>query len=113
MVGLVISDNFLLTGNWQNDNDGTPSINDVTQIQFTEPIIKLLHDEAGLNTVLASALRQAKEINSFAGQDVVVGLPDSFVDHGPRDILLNDLGLSENGIISVVKEIMEKFPVSV
>jgi len=43
----------------------------------------------------------------------LLGLPDSFVDHGPRDILLNDLGLSENGIISVVKEIMEKFPVSV
>jgi len=43
----------------------------------------------------------------------LLGLPDSFVDHGPRDILLNDLGLSENGIISVVKEIMEKFSVSV
>ena len=43
----------------------------------------------------------------------LLGLPDSFVDHGPRDILLNDLGLSENGIISVVNEIMEKFPVSV
>ncbi|GIS53969.1 hypothetical protein Ct9H90mP29_10110 [bacterium] len=68
MVGLVISDNFLLTGNWQNANDGIPSIKDVTQVQFTEPIIKLLHDEAGLNTVLASALRQAKEVNSFAGK---------------------------------------------
>ena len=38
MVGLVISDNFLLTGNWQNANDGIPSIKDVTQVQFTEPI---------------------------------------------------------------------------
>ena len=43
----------------------------------------------------------------------LLGLPDSFVEHGPRDILLNDLGLSENGIISVVKEIMEKFHISV
>ena len=43
----------------------------------------------------------------------LLGLPDSFVDHGPRDILLNDLGLSENGIISVVKKIMENFPISV
>jgi deoxyxylulose-5-phosphate synthase len=43
----------------------------------------------------------------------LLGLPDSFVVHGPRDILLNDLGLSENGIILIVKEIMEKFSVSV
>jgi len=43
----------------------------------------------------------------------LLGLPDSFVEHGPRDILLNDLGLSENGIILVVKEIMEKFHISV
>jgi len=43
----------------------------------------------------------------------LLSLPDSFVDHGPRDILLNDLGLSENGIISIVKEIMENFPISV
>ena len=42
-----------------------------------------------------------------------LSLPDSFVEHGPRDILLNDLGLSENGIISVVKKIMEIFPISV
>ena len=43
----------------------------------------------------------------------ILSLPDSFVDHGPRDILLNDLGLSENGIILVVKKIMENFPISV
>ena len=43
----------------------------------------------------------------------LLGLPDSFVVHGPRDILLNDLGLSENGIILIVKEIMEKFSVGV
>ena len=42
-----------------------------------------------------------------------LSLPDSFVEHGPRDILLNDLGLSENGIILVVKRIMEIFPISV
>ena len=100
MVGLVISDNFLLTGNWQNANDGIPSIKDVTQVQFTEPIIKLLHDEAGLNTVLASALRQAKEVNSFAGQDIVVGLPDSFVDHS---IVEMESDLSRNDHLEYIK----------
>ena len=43
----------------------------------------------------------------------LLSLPDSFVDHGPRDVLLNELGLSENGILSSVKKIMENFPVSV
>ena len=95
MVGLVISDNFLLTGNWQNDTDGATSLDDVTQIQFTEPIISILHDEAGLNTILASALRKAKEVNSFAGQDVVIGLPDSFVDHSIVE-MENDLSRDDH-----------------
>ena len=42
----------------------------------------------------------------------LLSLPDSFVDHGPRDVLLNELGLSENGNLSSVKKIMENFPVS-
>ena len=42
-----------------------------------------------------------------------LSLPDSFVDHGPRDILLNDLGLSENGIILIVKKIIENISISV
>ena len=43
----------------------------------------------------------------------LLGLPDSFVEHGPRDILLNDLGLSENGIILIVKKIIENISISV
>ena len=42
-----------------------------------------------------------------------LSLPDSFVDHGPRDILLNDLGLSENGIILIVKKFIENISISV
>lgn len=43
----------------------------------------------------------------------ILSLPDSFVDHGPRDVLLEVKGLTENGIISSVKKIMENIPVSV
>ena len=46
-----------------------------------EPIRPLLHDEGELNAILASALRQAKETNPFDTQDIVVGLPDGFVEH--------------------------------
>ena len=81
MVGLVISDTFLLTGNWQDDAEGSLTVSDVTQVQFTDPITSFLHNEAELNAILASSLRKAKEVNSFAGQDIVIGLPDSFVEH--------------------------------
>ena len=39
-------------------------------------------------------------------------LPDSFVEHGPRDILLERLGLSENGIFNAVKKAIKKISVS-
>ena len=80
MVGLVLSDNFLLTASWE-DNGGAKTTTGILKIPFTGPITSLLHDESELNAVLASALRQAKEANPFAGQEIVVGLPDSFVEH--------------------------------
>ena len=80
MVGLVISDKFLLTGSWMIE-DGVPSLLGISEIPFTEPILNLLHDETELNTVLASSLRQAKEANPFAGDNIYIGLPDSFVHH--------------------------------
>ena len=39
-------------------------------------------------------------------------LPDSFVEHGPRDILLERLGLSENGIFNAVKKAIKKISTS-
>jgi len=80
MVGLVLSDTFLLTASWE-DSGGVKSAAGVIKIPFTEPISSLLHNEAELNAILASALRQAKEANSFEGQNIYVGLPDSFVEH--------------------------------
>ncbi len=93
MVGLVVSDNSLLTACWSL-NEGIPTLDGIVQVPYTEPILPFLHDEAELNSILASALRQAKEINSFAGQDIIVGLPDSFVQHSiipvERDLSRND-----------------------
>ena len=60
MVGLVLSDTFLLTASW-DDNDGDKVASGILQIPFTESISSLLHDESELNAVLASALRQARK----------------------------------------------------
>ncbi len=93
MVGLVLSDTFLLTASW-DDNDGDKVVSGVLQIPFTESISSLLHDESELNAVLASALRQAKEANPFEGQKIYVGLPDAFVEHSivpvEKDLSNND-----------------------
>ena len=93
MVGLVISDSFLLTGVW-NRNGESIVADGITRVPFTESIRPLLHNERELNAVLASALRKAKESNPFDTQDIVVGLPDGFVEHtiveGERDLSKND-----------------------
>ncbi len=93
MVGLVLSDTFLLTASW-DDNDGDKVASGILQIPFTESISSLLHDESELNAVLASALRQAREANPFEGQNIYVGLPDAFVEHSivpvEKDLSNND-----------------------
>ena len=93
MVGLVLSDTFLLTASW-DDNDGDKVAIGILQIPFTESISSLLHDESELNAVLASALRQAREANPFEGQKIYVGLPDAFVEHSivpvEKDLSNND-----------------------
>ena len=81
MVGLVVSDTHILTGSWERSDGELPVATGITHIPLTDPILPLLHNEAELNAVLASALRQAKEANQFDGEDVYVGLPDSFVNH--------------------------------
>ena len=56
MVGLVISDTFLLTGVWNRDGDSLAA-DGITRVPFMESIRPLLHNEGELNAVLASALR--------------------------------------------------------
>ena len=98
MVGLVVSDTFLLTARW-NFEDGIPSLNGLEEIHYTDSIKSILHDESELNSILASALRQAREINPFAGNDIVVGLPDIFVHHS---IMLIEKDLSRNDHIDYI-----------
>lgn len=98
MVGLVISDTFLLSGVWSHDGD-SPTLGKIVRIPYTESIATLLHDEVELNSVLASALRQAKENNSFDSENIVVGIPDSFVDHS---VIKNERDLSRNDLLDYI-----------
>ena len=44
--------------------------------------------------------------NNFQGRIKRLGLPDSFIQHGKRDELLSEIGLDENGIIDIIKSLV-------
>ena len=94
MVGLVISDSFLLVGKWDSNNENSP-LEGVSKIDFTQPINNSLYNEAGLSNILASSLRKAQELFNFSGEKVVVGIPDHFVKHSVLNIE-NDLSYNEH-----------------
>jgi len=75
MVGLVISDSFLLVGEWDSTLDHY-SLKGVSKIDFAEPIYQSIFNEASLSNALASSLRKAQESFSFSGKKIIVGIPD-------------------------------------
>ena len=81
MVGIIISDSFLLCGVWELQLDGSKQLNSLSKIIYNEPIINCLHNESELNTILAPILRKASEEHDLIGQSVSVVLPDNFVKH--------------------------------
>jgi len=80
MVGLVISDRYLLAGEWDS-NANSKVISNITQIEYPEPITHFLYNEAGLNNIIASSLRKVQQKYNFSNQNIVVGVPDHFVEH--------------------------------
>jgi len=85
MVGLVISDSFLLAGEWDSNLDYY-YLKGVSKIDYTEPISQSIFNEASLSNTLASSLRKAQESFSFSGKKVIVGIPDHFVEHSVLNI---------------------------
>ena len=81
MVGIIISDSFLLCGVWELQLDGSKQLNSLSKIIYNEPITDCLHNESELNTILAPILRKASEEHDIIGQSVNVVLPDNIVKH--------------------------------
>jgi 1-deoxy-D-xylulose-5-phosphate synthase len=50
--------------------------------------------------------------NGFGGVVKRLGLPDEFVEHGPRLLLLEKLGLDKNGLIKTVKKLMSNVTIT-
>ena len=99
MVGLVISDSFLLVGEWDSTLDHY-SLKGVSKIDYAEPISHSIFNEASLSNALASSLRKAQESFSFSGKKVIVGIPDHFVEHS---VLKIEQDLSHNEHLEYMK----------
>ena len=84
MIGIVISDTFLVCGVC-TENEGKRTLNNLKQVPYTEPINNLLYLEGELNSILGIALRRATEYIPVSGQDVVVAIDDDFVHHSVLD----------------------------
>ena len=80
MIGLVLSDSFLLCGVWEVEGSAK-ILKSLSRVQFSDPITSVLYQEAELNTILAPALRQASEEHTIDGQNVSVVIPDIFLTH--------------------------------
>ena len=81
MIGLVVSDTFLLCGVWETEGSAK-TLKSLSKVQFSDPITDvILYQEPELNTILAPALRRASEEHAIDGQNVIVVIPDGFLTH--------------------------------
>ena len=80
MIGIVISDTFLVVGVWSEEKNDL-ALHNVKQIEYTEPINDIIHKERDLNSVLGIAIRRASEAIPFSGQDISVAISDEFIYH--------------------------------
>ena len=80
MIGIVISDTFLVVGVWSEEKNAL-ALHNVKQIEYTEPINDIIHKEGDLNSVLGIAIRRASEAIPFSGQDISVAISDEFIYH--------------------------------
>ena len=50
-------------------------------------------------------------MKGYKGEVQNIGLPNEFVEHGPRDLLLKKLGVCESGIFEAVHTVKNPFEI--
>ena len=81
MIGIVVSDKFLIAGVWSDDENGGLTLHNVKQVNYNDPISGFVHKEGELNSSLGIAIRRASELIPFSGQDIAVAISDDFIYH--------------------------------
>lgn len=81
MIGIIVSDKFLIAGVWSDDENGGLTLHNVKQVNYNDPISGFVHKEGELNSSLGIAIRRASELIPFSGQDIAVAISDDFIFH--------------------------------
>ncbi len=91
MIGLVISDSFILSVSW-DDKRIEPTISNINMVPFNESISGILFDESSLNLVLSSVLKKINQHIPFHGKNISVAIIDDLVHHS---IIQSEIDLSD------------------
>lgn len=57
-----------------------------------------VEDHALMGGFGSAVLELVSDEKEDAGKIIRMGIPDRFVEHGPRNLILKNIGLDENGI---------------
>ncbi|MAV58699.1 MAG: 1-deoxy-D-xylulose-5-phosphate synthase [Candidatus Marinimicrobia bacterium] len=101
----------------ENDNINITLVN----CRFIKPLDEKMLEEIFKNhktiitieegTVLGgfgSSILEYASFNNIRSRINVLGIPDKFIQHGPRNELLDDIGLSKNKLYTTIKEILNE-----
>ena len=61
-------------------------------------------EEGALNGGFGSGVLEYFSDNHFKTKIIRMGIPDKFIEHATRTELLEELGLSSNGLIKIIKD---------
>lgn len=65
-------------------------------------------EEGVINGGFGSGISGWLTDNSYSGNIKRIGIPNKFITHGNRDLLLKEIGLDKSGIVKQIKEFLNK-----
>jgi 1-deoxy-D-xylulose-5-phosphate synthase len=64
-------------------------------------------EEGVLNGGFGSGVVEWLMDNNYSGKIKRIGIPNEFITHGDRDLLLLEIGLDKSGILKKIKEFLK------
>ena len=98
MIGLVISDRFILSVYWENKTS-IPKILDIDKISFSQSILSILSNESELNIVLSTVLKKINQKNPFYNKEISVTIIDDLVHHS---VVENEIDISNHDMFNYI-----------
>ena len=98
MIGLVISDRFILSVSWENKTS-VPKVLNIDKIAFNQSILSISSDESELNIILSSVLKKINQKNPFYDKQIFVTIVDDLVHHS---VVENEFDISYEDMLNYI-----------